>query len=95
MLTSCTRQAVPAAAVASISAANQACPVDAAKEASWHTKAAALGALGLGLAATTGTIALADEAEHGLHAPQYPWPHEGVFSSYDRTCGGECWHLLK
>ena len=21
--------------------------------------------------------------EHGLHAPQYPWPHNGVFSSYD------------
>ena len=29
------------------------------------------------------TLLLADEAEHGLHAPQYPWPHNGVFSSYD------------
>ena len=25
----------------------------------------------------------ASSQEHGLHAPQYPWPHNGVFSSYD------------
>ena len=40
--------------------------------------AAAAAVLGLGAG-----IATADEAEHGLHAPQYPWPHEGFFSSYD------------
>ncbi|GAQ91947.1 Cytochrome c1 [Klebsormidium nitens] len=27
----------------------------------------------------------ADEAEHGLHAPAYPWPHNGIFSSYDHA----------
>ena len=28
-------------------------------------------------------VAYADEAEHGLHSAQYPWPHEGMFDSYD------------
>ena len=35
----------------------------------------------LGLA----SVAVADEAEHGLHAGQYPWPHNGFFSSYDHA----------
>lgn len=26
-----------------------------------------------------------DEAEFGLHPPQYPWPHNGLFSSYDHA----------
>lgn len=45
-------------------------------------KAAA--ALGLGAAAAGmgASVAFADEAEHGLHAPAYPWPHEGFFSRY-------------
>ena len=30
-------------------------------------------------------VALADEAEHGLHSAQYPWPHEGMFDSYDHA----------
>jgi cytochrome c1 len=30
-------------------------------------------------------VASADEAEHGLHAGQYPWPHDGAFSSYDHA----------
>lgn len=30
-------------------------------------------------------IARADEAEHGLHAPSYPWPHNGIFSGYDHA----------
>lgn len=39
-------------------------------------------------AATGGTLAgvtlvAADEAEHGLAAPAYPWPHAGMISSYD------------
>lgn len=44
-----------------------------------------LGLLAAGVAILGGTVtlSLADEAEHGLHAPQYPWPHEGFFSSYD------------
>ncbi|XP_045791073.1 cytochrome c1-2, heme protein, mitochondrial isoform X1 [Trifolium pratense] len=31
------------------------------------------------------TTASADEAEHGLAAPSYPWPHEGILSSYDHA----------
>ncbi|CAO2170018.1 unnamed protein product [Urochloa humidicola] len=31
------------------------------------------------------TIASADEAEHGLEAPEYPWPHAGIMSSYDHA----------
>ncbi len=31
------------------------------------------------------SVAAADEAEHGLHAGQYPWPHSGNFSSYDHA----------
>ncbi|KAM7260741.1 hypothetical protein ACFE04_026216 [Oxalis oulophora] len=26
-----------------------------------------------------------DEAEHGLESPNYPWPHEGILSSYDHS----------
>ncbi len=40
----------------------------------------ASGAL-LGLAG----VAHADEAEHGLHSAAYPWPHEGMFDSYDHA----------
>ncbi len=44
-------------------------------------------ALGLGAAASFGlaTVASADEAEHGLHPGNYPWPHDGNFSSYDHA----------
>ncbi|KAF3647144.1 Cytochrome c1-1, heme protein, mitochondrial, partial [Capsicum chinense] len=31
------------------------------------------------------TIAYSDEAEHGLECPSYPWPHEGILSSYDHA----------
>ncbi|XP_047950537.1 cytochrome c1-2, heme protein, mitochondrial-like [Salvia hispanica] len=32
------------------------------------------------------TIAYAsDEAEHGLACPSYPWPHNGILSSYDHA----------
>lgn len=31
------------------------------------------------------TIAAADEAEHGLECPSYPWPHQGILSSYDHA----------
>ena len=47
-----------------------------------------LGLLGAGgLAVGAGAqIALAEEeADHGLHAPHYPWNHEGPFSSYDHS----------
>ncbi|KAL4583963.1 hypothetical protein LXL04_008551 [Taraxacum kok-saghyz] len=33
-----------------------------------------------------GTVAYAsDEAEHGLASPSYPWPHQGILSSYDHA----------
>ena len=45
--------------------------------------------MGAGALVTFGglsTVALAeDEAEHGLHAPQHPWPHSGIFSAYDHA----------
>lgn len=31
------------------------------------------------------SIASADEAEHGLSSPDYPWPHKGILSSYDHS----------
>ncbi|KAF7819450.1 cytochrome c1-2, heme protein, mitochondrial [Senna tora] len=31
------------------------------------------------------TTAAADEAEHGLECPNYPWPHKGILSSYDHA----------
>ncbi|KAK9030573.1 hypothetical protein V6N11_031995 [Hibiscus sabdariffa] len=31
------------------------------------------------------TVASADEAEHGLAVPNYPWPHSGILSSYDHA----------
>uniref|UniRef100_A0A251TV88 Putative cytochrome C1 family n=1 Tax=Helianthus annuus TaxID=4232 RepID=A0A251TV88_HELAN len=45
---------------------------------------ALLGAGVSGLLSFT-TIASADEAEHGLECPSYPWPHEGILSSYDHA----------
>lgn len=43
-----------------------------------------VGAGALGLLGMAGS-AYADEAEHGLAAPSYPWPSDGWFSSYDHT----------
>ncbi|KAK2974359.1 hypothetical protein RJ640_021215 [Escallonia rubra] len=31
------------------------------------------------------TVAYSDEAEHGLECPSYPWPHNGILSSYDHA----------
>lgn len=31
------------------------------------------------------TISSCDEAEHGLEAANYPWPHAGILSSYDHA----------
>ena len=42
--------------------------------------------MGVATAAGFGAYALAEEeSEHGLHAPDYPWDHEGYFSSYDHA----------
>ena len=48
-----------------------------------YAAGAALGALSV--AALSTTVASADEAEHGLHLPQYSWPHDGLFDSYDHA----------
>ncbi|KAL4440457.1 hypothetical protein ABPG75_003458 [Micractinium tetrahymenae] len=63
---------------------SQAAPAaeQAAGKSWWKLGAATLAAGTAGLAAAS-SIALADEAEHGLHPPSYPWPHEGFFSAYD------------
>lgn len=43
--------------------------------------------LGAGISGLLGvaTVASADEAEHGLEVPNYPWPHQGILSSYDHA----------
>jgi ubiquinol-cytochrome c reductase cytochrome c1 subunit len=43
--------------------------------------------LGAGVSGLLGfaTVASADEAEHGLACPSYPWPHKGILSSYDHS----------
>ncbi|KAI3722229.1 hypothetical protein L2E82_33260 [Cichorium intybus] len=47
----------------------------------------ALALLGAGVSGILSftTIASADEAEHGLESPSYPWPHQGILSSYDHA----------
>jgi len=40
---------------------------------------------GLSMPALPVSTAESDEAEHGLASAQYPWPHNGVFSSYDHA----------
>ncbi|KAI3799240.1 hypothetical protein L1987_34532 [Smallanthus sonchifolius] len=47
----------------------------------------AIALLGAGLSGILSftTIAAADEAEHGLESPSYPWPHQGILSSYDHA----------
>lgn len=45
---------------------------------------AIVGAGVMGMLGLAGS-AYADEAEHGLAAPSYPWAHDGWFSSYDHT----------
>jgi len=46
-----------------------------------------VGAVAAGAALIGGTAGavLADEAEHGLHPGQYPWPHGGIFDAYDHA----------
>jgi len=52
----------------------------------WRETAAKTAIIGgLGVVGLFGLAeeARADEAEHGLAAAQYPWPHEGIWDSYD------------
>ena len=73
-----------AAAEAEAAAAAAKAALDARAASSKRWRRAAL--VGLGLTAGVGGLALAEEeAEHGLHAPDYPWSHDGYFSSYDHA----------
>ena len=45
--------------------------------------AAPVGAAAGAASVALGSVALADEAEHGLAAPAYPWSHSGAFAAYD------------
>jgi ubiquinol-cytochrome c reductase cytochrome c1 subunit len=77
-------QVLPGAGVATANQVHSASEASAADNKSWlgwGVAGAAAAAVGAGT-----HIALAeDEAEHGLHAPQHPWSHEGAFSSYDHA----------
>lgn len=41
--------------------------------------------MGASLAGVGGLALAEEEAEHGLHAPDYPWSHNGYFSAYDHA----------
>ncbi|KAJ8505157.1 hypothetical protein OPV22_006043 [Ensete ventricosum] len=45
----------------------------------------ALAVMGIGVygVISFATVASADEAEHGIACPSYPWPHKGILDSYD------------
>ena len=78
-------QAARAARTAATAAARPATS-GTASESGWAPRQgfAAMGATSAALLGLAG-VALADEAEHGLHSAQYPWPHEGMFDSYDHA----------
>mmetsp|Transcript_35107 Transcript_35107/g.88903 ORF Transcript_35107/g.88903 Transcript_35107/m.88903 type:complete len:316 (-) Transcript_35107:434-1381(-) len=45
--------------------------------------AAGLGGMLAGIFGASIVASSADEVGDGLHSPHYPWPHEGIFDSYD------------
>ena len=57
---------------------------------SWWKLGAATAAAGTAGLAAASSIALADEAEHGLHAADYPWPHDGFFRCGGSAAGARC-----
>ena len=75
------RLAATLASRAARSAARADAPAAAPRAPSGFAAMAAASASLLGLS----SVAMADEAEHGLHSPQMPWPHEGMFDSYDHA----------
>ena len=58
---------------------------DAGSTGSQSLRALALIGAGLSGLFSFSTMAAADEAEHGLACPSYPWPHKGILSSYDHA----------
>jgi len=80
-------QVLPGAAAAAQSihsGAGEAAAEGAAGNRNWLRWAAA-GGVATALGAGTHVALAIDEAEFGLHPPQYPWPHNGLFSSYDHA----------
>eukprot|EP00873_Tetraselmis_striata_P042607 jgi/Tetstr1/462871/TSEL_007820.t1 len=81
-----TQQSASVGAVAPFLQTAQAHTAAAGEEASsFSSKMVGAVAAGAALLGGTAGVALADEAEHGLHAGQYPWPHEGLFDAYDHA----------
>lgn len=58
---------------------------DAGSAGSTSLRALALIGAGVSGFLSFATTASADEAEHGLACPSYPWPHKGILSSYDHA----------
>lgn len=54
-------------------------------EDAWFGYGVAFGLAGVGAAAASTVAFASGEAEHGMHPPHYPWPHDGPFSSYDHA----------
>ena len=75
-------EAEAAAAAARAAEATAAQAKGSSRWSGWR-KTALIGA-GLGLGGAGFALA-EEEAEHGLHAPDYPWSHDGYFSSYDHA----------
>ncbi|KAJ4974699.1 hypothetical protein NE237_007873 [Protea cynaroides] len=50
-----------------------------------YLRAVALLGAGVSGLLSFATVVSADEAEHGLECPSYPWPHNGILSSYDHA----------
>ena len=58
-------------------------PADAGSKGRWSKLL-----MGGGVAAAAGGLGFVlaeEESEHGLHAPEYPWSHNGWFSAYDHA----------
>ena len=58
-------------------------PVPASKR-SWLS-AGLVGAAAVVVGAGAQMALAEEESDHGLHAPEHPWDHEGLFSSYDHS----------
>lgn len=89
----CCLQVLPSAAVATqasqASASENAAAATAQQQQSGKRSWKKPALIGLGAAvATAGITGLAiaeEEADHGLHAPEFPWSHSGFFSAYDHA----------
>ena len=75
-----------AAAASTVGAAGVASEQSTSRQDAWYRYGLAFGLVSAGAATTATTMAFASgEAEHGMHTAQFPWGHEGPFSSYDHA----------